>query len=690
MSVHKMKGVWQVLGRALTFGGLPLLVVTGCSEGTGDEGDMSGGPVIEIAGIVDGETVSQIVSIEATVTGTSSLATFSIIEPSELVGEDGDSALDRITAQWDTTEGSNGQVTLTVEANVAGVVMTKSVTVTRDNYSAALVADFEDGDYIRYGSALRLYVSVSPFGPSASLDRVEARVVDGTDRSGSVPIQGVYDQVTGAYAIELGQPLVGAEAVFVRINAVNTDGLISEPLTLTLTQLRDDIISRDHIPYDVEITPDGSTAVLLTKIAGSTNESMRLETVSLADPSNPLPGSGTPVDLAVGSVAPEISGIPLGNILLSPSGAIAYVAFPSINFYSVDLTSRAARLLELDSSLGEDSGSAYTSANRIPFAVMTPDGRYIAAPSSANASLQLIDVLDWYQETGSTGSTNPLSFPITLTPSKWTLMAVHPDSTYIYVVNNDGSIATAGVYAQLAVFDLVTKRFVGSESLTPSANGVVTIESASSDYKVAQQPVVTPDRAFLAVPVCNTALTGTVVRLMDLRSNPSIPTQGTNFELGSIGCGTIASVSSDSRYLLVVSQDANRLIALLDILNGQILSLEYDTGAIDGVFVDVESDSVSDLAYTQNINFTNRSMGALDLAQSTLVVDDLAVPSAAGLAPPNSISEIGYNHLRARGFMVYLVYTAYTADPSTGVLELEGAAMSIYDASLGRFIFPTP
>ncbi len=656
---------------------LPLVLLAG--TGCGDGGD--GGEVDQLSiafeGVSDGATVSQTVQVKV-VAGGAQVSSLRFTAPAELVAIDDNSDPATLAAVWDTTLGKNGNVDIVVEAVVDGATVSDTLTVARANPSASLAANYGDGDYVRNGSSLVLEVTAVPFGATPSIAGVQVRKVSGGGMTTAVPADGVYDGTAGTYDFNLGVPTEGT--VEVVANALNSAGEFSEPMVLRLPVLRNDLISF-HIPYDFEVTSDGRTGVLLSKMTGN-DLLMRLETVGLTDPANPVPGSGATVDLEIGPVNPELAGKPVGNLFLSPAGDKAYVLFPSNLFYSVDLATRSADDLVLTAASARGEGGAgYLHSNRIPYAVMSPSGQYIFAMSSTLSML----VIDAPNHSQVTGEGNSLLLPLSTNPQGFGLMAVHPSSTYVYTVNNWGSYGGGGLTAQVAVYDVANRKFVDSKPTTTTLE-VLLIEPANSTFKIAQQPQVSSDGYWLVVPVCDTAMTSTRVRLMDIKSSPGIPTQGTSFDLataGISGCGTISDISDNGQYVSVVSTDTDNLLAVIDLFTGQILPVTYESGAIDALFT-----SDNKRVFTENISYTGRSMGLLDLNASPYDVSELSVPSSAGIAPPRDVSDVGYNHLVRSNDFIFQVYTAYTTD-ATGSLALKGAVMSVYSDAVDGFIFPT-
>lgn len=630
--------------------------------------------------LTDGAQVSQVVDLQIEASGGGGIASLSFTSPPELVGVDLDAAAEKLSASWDTTLEENGSVQVGVEARgLDGTSVVKSLTLTRANVSAALKADYEDGAYVRQGAPLVLKVDASAFGSSPSLNRVEVRALEGGGLSPALPIQGVVDG-TGAYVINLGSPSAGN--IELTLNAVNNSGEISAPLKLTLAVLRNDIVST-AILSDFEVTPDGQTGLLMGAVSGTTD--LKLDFIQLSDPANPT-FSGASITLQPG-VASSTSG-PMGNLLLNPVDPTkAYVLFPSSKVvYRIDVASKTVSLKTNITSLPRpETGTALGRNNRSPYAIITPDGNYIFAWDTIQpAPLVMIRTSDMVQLGTTTGQvTSPFPPPATTNTKGFGYMVAHPGSRYIYAINNWG-LDTAGS-VDLAVFDISGQAFIDFNTTTARVIDAFSVESASSSYKVGQQPGITPDGTRLLLPVCNSSSGATLLKRYRIDpASPSTIAAEASVDLSTVYCGGISTLSKDGRYALISSNPNKPTGAVVDLVNGLALTVTFPNGVKDGVF---SPDSSKVLA--ESIAYADRDMGELSLTTSPQTVIPVLVPGAAGLVPPDSDIKLRYHLLTSGAGYVYQLYAANVNDGSSAGVA-KGTSLSVFSLGVDGFIFPNP
>lgn len=659
-----------------------LISLIACS---GTEGTDTPGPDTPLdarfVNLTEGTQVSQIVDLQVEASGGGGIASLSFTAPPELVGIDLDAAAEKLAAQWDTTLDDNGTVQVGIEARGKdGTSVVKTLNLTRANVSAALRTDYEDGAYVRQGSPLILKVNASAFGSSPSLNRVEVRALEGGGLSPALPIQGVLDG-TGAYVVNLGSPSAGD--IDMTLNAVNNSGEISAPLKLTLSVLRNDIIST-AILSDFEVTPDGQTGLLLGAVTGTTD--LKLDFINLSDPASPT-FSGASITLQPG-VTSSTSG-PMGNLILNPVDATkAYVLFPSSKVvYRIDVATKTVSLKTNITSLPRpETGTALGRNNRSPYAIMTPDGNYIFAWDTIQpAPLIMLRTSDMVQLGATTGQvTSPFPPPATTNTKGFGYMVAHPGNRYVYAINNWG-LDTAGS-VDLAVFDISGQAFIDFNATTARVIDAFSVENASSSYKVGQQPGITPDGTRLLLPVCNGSTGATLLKRYRLDvASPTNITADASVDLSSVYCGGISTISKDGRYALISSSNPNKPTgAVVDLLNGLALSVTFPNGVKDGIF---SPDSGKVLA--ESIAYADRDMGELSLNTSPQTVLPVLVPGAAGLMPPDSDIKLRYHLLTSSGGYAYQLYAANVNDgSSSGVAK--GTSLSVFSLGVDGFIFPNP
>lgn len=665
-----------LLGLTLAFSGL-----TACS-GDGDESPtppLSSPLEARFTNLTDGAQISGTVSIEVLGTGGGGISSLAFTAPAELVGQDTDASPEKLTASWDTTQDLNGQVTVTVEAKgMDGTTVTRNLTLTRSNVDAALLANYEDESYVRQGSPLIVNVKGSAFGANPSLARIEARQVSGGGLNPALPVQGVADG-SGGFNFNLGTPTSGdVKLVF---NAVNNDGQSSAPLILHLQVLRNDIIS-SSVLADFEVSKDGTTGLLLGSVSGSSD--MRLDFISLTDPSNPL-YSGASLTLQTGITSTGTG--PVGNIVLNPADPTkAFILFPNSKVvYKIDIATKTVALkTNITSLLRPESGTSLQDTNRSPFVAISSDGNYLYAWDSApTAFFVVVRTSDMVQLGVTQGQvTSPYPAPATTNTKGFGYMAVHPSNRLVYAVNNWGYDAAGSV--DLAVFDVAAQAFVDFNASTARVVDAYSVENASSNNKVAQMIGVTKDGTRLLVPVCNSSTGATVLKRLRIDANtPTSITPEANIDLASVWCGGVAAISSDDRYVLVAGSSPNKPTgAVVDLQLGASIGVTFPNGVKDGGF-----SADNSKVFAESLAYASRDMGVATLSASPATVEELLVPGAAGLVPPDSDVKLRYNILTGAGNYLYQLYPATVNDGAGGVTT-KGTSLSVFSVGLNDFIFP--
>ncbi len=668
-----------------------LSVSTGCNGGDGvadDDNDDEVTPTlsdtVEITfNLEDGQAVSQVVSLEVSGGAATSM---SFVSPPELVGVDLDSDPAILAADWDTTLETNGEVTITVEADGPGGPVTESITVYRNNISAVLKGTYtasrdllnidylEDGDYVRGGSPLLLSFTASPFGSTPTLDRIEIRSVSGAGLAPPLPMKGVQDG--DWWDFNLGTPSEGT--IDLVVSAINNSGEYSEPLVLQLVVLRTDIVSVFE-PYDFEVSPDGKTGILLTGNPAD-QSNMRVEFLDLTDPINPAP-TGQIITLDTGATGDYSKS---GNILVSPVANEAYVLFAnSYKFYGINLDTRAKSAdVTIQALVAPNSGAAIGHVNRSPYAKISPDGKYVFALITGAAGLIVLDTATMSQVESDTGNEG------TFVNVNLGLMAVHPNGGYVYFVNNFGDSTAAS--ALITVFDITDPTAPTFVDFNPGAMGTQSLAIQTlKGYSMGQEPMVTPDGRFLVTTWCAPSTGDTKLALHSLpEDDPGRPSFSQDFELYTTSgtaqtWGTPVAVSSDSLYLLVGDQQPGLGGGtVVDLSMGRVVpGISFPNGVADGVFASATT------AIALSSSWTDRDAAFVDMTSSS--VSDLAIPGFTGLVPPGDVEDLRNTMIVQHGNYVYFVAPAKVAN-DTGAETTLGTTLSVYDAVSGRFIFPTP
>ena len=519
-----------------------------------------------------------------------------------------------------------------------------------------------------------LSFTASPFGTSPSLARIEIREISGGGLNLAVPIQGVQDG--DWWDFNLGTPSEGT--IHLMVSAVNNLEEYSEPLSLELQVLRDDTISM-FLPYDFEVSRDGTVGVLLTASSTSATD-MRVEFIDLSDPTNPMPLQKY-ITLDTG-VTGDYSAS--GNVLVSPTKDMAYVLLANSYYaYALDInTLSEAASSNIQVLPAPKPGNGLTHANRAPFATLSPDGRYLLAVVSGALQVIVIDT-----ESLATADIPKEQIPVTgLGP-----MVVRPAGDYAYFINGWGdSEAGSGT---VNIFNMADQTFVDLSTRAGGVQGATIQSPGQSEYLIGQQPLVTPSGSYLLTTWCKggsgSAAGDTLFTLLSLEaegaSHPSFVTETALYTTGGSTqkWGVPAAVSPDGKYLLIADGQPNLGGGLVvDLGTSTIVpNVSFANGVADGVFLSPTR------VLTTSSDWTNRHITIADLAQGT--TEELVIPGLTGLAPPRDDNEMRNNIVVQSGNYVYLVAPAIAAD-ANGNLQTLGTTMSVYDTASGRFVFPNP